>query len=119
MEKTVFIFDDDADILTLCSILLQQKGFKVHTAANCGNIIDRINQAKPDAILMDNRIPDKGGIEATQLLKNNLSTKHIPVIFFSANTNVEQLSQQAGADYFLQKPFDIDEMEALILEVTQ
>jgi len=118
MEKTIYIFDDDADILTLCSILLQQKGFKVHTAANCTNIIDKIISAKPDAILMDNRIPDKGGIEATQLLKNNLTTKHIPVIFFSANTNVEQLSLQAGADYFLQKPFDIDEMEALILQIT-
>ena len=118
MEKTVFIFDDDADILTLCSILLQQKGFTVHTASNCANIIDKINEAKPHAILMDNRIPDKGGIEATQLLKNNLSTKNIPVIFFSANTNVEQLSQQAGADYFLQKPFDIDEMEELIVRIT-
>jgi len=118
MEKTVYIFDDDADILTLCSILLQQKGFKVYTAANCTNIIDKVSTAKPDAILMDNRIPDRGGIEATQLIKNNPSTKHIPVIFFSANTNVEQLSQQAGADYFLQKPFDIDEMEALILQIT-
>jgi CheY-like chemotaxis protein len=118
MEKTIFIFDDDADILTLCSILLHQKGFNVHTAANCTNIIDKINEAKPNAILMDNRIPEKGGIEATQLLKNNESTKHIPVIFFSANTNVEQLSRQAGADYFLQKPFDIDEMESLILRIT-
>jgi len=119
MEKTVYIFDDDGDILTLCSILLRQKGFKVHTATSCANIIERIDQSKPDAILMDNRIPDKGGIAATQLLKNNLSPKHIPIIFFSANTNVEQLSQQAGADYFLQKPFDIDEMEALISEATQ
>ena len=86
------------------------------TAGNCTDIIDRISNAKPDAILMDNRIPDKGGIEATQLLKNNHSTKHIPVIFFSANTNVEQLSQQAGADYFLQKPFDIDEIKSVVKE---
>ena len=119
MGKTVYIFDDDADILTLCSILLQQKGFKVHTAASCANIVEKISETKPDAILMDNRIPDKGGIEATQIIKNNLSTKHIPVIFFSANTNVEQLSQQAGADYFIQKPFDIDEMETLILRITE
>ena len=117
MTRTIYIFDDDADILMLCSILLQQKGFTVHTATSCNDILGKVTEIRPDAILMDNRIPDKGGIEATRLLKSNIGTRHIPVIFFSANTNVEQLSRQAGADYHIQKPFDIDEMESLILKV--
>jgi two-component system cell cycle response regulator DivK len=41
-------------------------------------------------------------------------TQDIPVIFFSANNNVTQLAQEAQADYFLQKPFDISELEGIV-----
>ena len=63
---------------------------------------------------MDNWIPGPGGIEATRLLKQDAETQDIPVIFFSANSNVTQLARDARADYFLQKPFDITELEGIV-----
>lgn len=110
----VMIFDDDIDILEICSIILQGKGFKVFTESSCENVIDKINTLQPQVIMMDNKIPETGGIRATQLIKQTESTKNIPVIFFSANTNVAKLSEEAQADYFLQKPFDITELENMI-----
>ena len=73
----------------------------------------RLPELTPDVIIMDNWIPGPGGIEATRLLKLAPETQDIPVIFFSANSNVTQLAREAQADYFLQKPFDITELEGI------
>ena len=76
--------------------------------------MEQVKSFRPDVILMDNWIPGPGGIEATRTLKMNTDTHDIPVIFFSANSNVTQLAQEAKADYYLQKPFDISELEGIV-----
>lgn len=114
MNKKVLILDDDVDILQICTIVLKKKGFDVHTLNNSNQVVSQVRTYKPDVILMDNWIPGPGGIEATRLLKQDAETQDIPVIFFSANSNVNQLARDARADYFLQKPFDITELEGIV-----
>ena len=114
MVKKVLILDDDADILQICTIVLKKKGFDVSTLNNSSNVQENVRKYQPDVILMDNWIPGPGGIEATRQLKNEVDLQSIPVIFFSANSNVTQLAREAQADYFLQKPFDISELEAIV-----
>jgi two-component system cell cycle response regulator DivK len=114
MNKRVMILDDDPDILQICSIVLKKKGFDVSTLNTSNQVVDQVRNYQPDVILMDNWIPGPGGIEATRALKLSPETHDIPVIFFSANSNVTQLAREAQADYFLQKPFDITELEAIV-----
>jgi CheY-like chemotaxis protein len=114
MTKRVLILDDDIDILQICTIVLKKKGFDVQTFNNSSQVLSQVRSYQPDVILMDNWIPGPGGIEATRLLKLDPDTQHIPVIFFSANSNVTQLAHEARADYFLQKPFDITELEGIV-----
>jgi len=114
MSKRVLILDDDPDILQICSIVLKKKGFEVTTLNTSSQVMDQVRNHHPDVILMDNWIPGPGGIEATRMLKLAPETHDIPVIFFSANSNVTQLAREAQADYFLQKPFDITELEAIV-----
>ena len=114
MSKRVLILDDDLDILQICTIVLRKKGFEVQTLNNSNQVVSQVKSCQPDVILMDNWIPSPGGIEATRLLKMAPETQDIPVIFFSANSNVTQLAREAHADYFLQKPFDITELEAIV-----
>lgn len=114
MNKRVLILDDDPDILQICAIVLKKKGFDVSTLNTSNQVVDQVRNYQPDVILMDNWIPGPGGIEATRLLKVAPETHSIPVIFFSANSNVTQLAREAQADYFLQKPFDITELEAIV-----
>lgn len=114
MRKRVLILDDDLDILQICTIVLKKKGFDVLTLNNSNQVVDHVKAYQPDVILMDNWIPGPGGIEATRTLKMGADTQDIPVIFFSANNNVTQLAQEAQADYFLQKPFDISELEGIV-----
>ncbi|WP_431217267.1 response regulator [Puia sp. P3] len=114
MNKRVLILDDDPDILQICSIVLKKKGFDVSTLNTSSQVIEQVRSYHPDVILMDNWIPGPGGIEATRMLKLAPETHDIPVIFFSANSNVTQLAREAQADFFLQKPFDITELEAIV-----
>ncbi len=120
MNKRVLILDDDLDILQICTIVLKKKGFDVQTLTNSNQVVSQVQNYHPDVILMDNWIPGPGGIEATRLLKGDPDTHNIPVIFFSANSNVTQLAHEARADYFLQKPFDITELEGIVqMAITQ
>ncbi|NEU10063.1 response regulator [Flavihumibacter sp. R14] len=118
MEKRILICDDDADILSICTYILEEQGWEVHTRTHCNNILDVIGDIRPHVILMDNWIPETGGIKATQAIKAVDEFKSIPVVYFSANNDIKSLAEQAGADTYLAKPFDIDELERVINSVS-
>jgi CheY-like chemotaxis protein len=113
-NRKVAIFDDDEDIVSICSYILEEQGWTVHAFTDCNDIVNRITYIQPSVILMDNWIPDEGGILATQQLKASAQTRHIPVIYFSANSDIETLAATAGADSYLAKPFDLDDLTLAI-----
>jgi len=112
--KKVFVFDDNTDILELCTIILEDAGYEVKTSSTSNQIVDQVMAYMPDVIFMDNWLPDVGGIDATRELKAHEDLKRIPVIYFTANNDVKSLAAQAGADGYLSKPFDIQELENII-----
>lgn len=116
MNKKVFIFDDNAEILELCTDILNDLGCEVRTSPTTNNIEQQVIDFMPNLIYMDNWLPDISGIEATRLIKANPDLKNIPVIYFSANSNIEDLAQQAGADEYIAKPFDIFEFEEIAVK---
>lgn len=116
-NRKIIIFDDDEDILSICTYVLEEQGWEVHTFTNCNSVTERVAEITPSVILMDNRIPDSGGIEATQKLKNSASLKDIPVVYFSADSDIQSLATHAGAEAFLAKPFDLGELENIIDKV--
>ncbi|AZI21393.1 response regulator [Chryseobacterium taklimakanense] len=114
MNKKVFIFDDNRDILELCSDILEDLGCEVKTSPTTNHIENQVTEYMPDLIFMDNWLPDISGIEATKLIKANKDIAHIPVIYFTANSNIQMLSAEAGADDYLEKPFDISTFEDIV-----
>jgi len=114
MNKKVIIYDDDTDLLEVCSLILGSRNFEVITKDKCTEILSDLKQHQPHVILMDNWIPDVGGVKATRLVKESKEFHHIPIIFFSANNDVSELAAEAGAEYCLQKPFDITELENIV-----
>jgi CheY-like chemotaxis protein len=111
MPGRVMIFDDDTDLLEVCGIVLKSKNYEVNGINRCNDILEEVRSFLPDVILMDNWIPDSGGVVATRQIKSDVGLRSIPVIFFSANDHVQELAEEAGAEFFLQKPFDIEELE--------
>ena len=109
--KKIQIFDDSLDLLELCTLVLEEKGYQVLTSATSNNIVEQVSAFMPDVIFMDNWLPDVNGIIATKRIKSCEALKHIPVIDLTANNNVMELAAQAAANDYLAKPFDISDLE--------
>lgn len=112
--KKIFIFDDNQELLDLCTIILEDIGYQIKTSATSNNVVEQVTEYKPDIIFMDNWLPDITGVDATKQLKANTDLNRIPVIYFSANNNISELAKEAGADDFLSKPFDITALEEMV-----
>jgi len=116
-KRKVIIFDDDEDIISICRYVLEESGYEVHTFTDCIDPVGKVEGIHPDVILMDNWIPDDGGIVTTKKLKGSAKTKDIPIVYFSANRDVKALAETAGAQAYLAKPFDLDALEKIISEI--
>ncbi|MDQ8143331.1 response regulator [Chryseobacterium sp. CFS15] len=109
--KRILIFDDDKSILDVFTIIFSENGYEVEVSETSHNIIERVADFRPHLILMDNWIPDIGGIEAVKLLRNHREFKDIPVIYISANSDINTLAKKAEADDYLAKPFELQILE--------
>jgi CheY-like chemotaxis protein len=115
--KKILILDDDDGILAISRFILEEKGWDVATSSDCVNIIEKVKNAAPDIILMDNQIPDIGGIQATKLIKQEDDLKDIPVILFTAHNDIEKMAKEAGTNFFLSKPLDLQEFEDTLVKI--
>ena len=107
--KKIFILDDDRDILDSMRMVLEFKGYQVHTSAHAENL-SSISEREPDLLLIDLWMSGIDGSDICRQLKDNVQTKHIPVVIISANANIKELSYNCRADGYISKPFEIDEL---------
>ena len=107
MKKRILIYDDDEEILLLCKAVLSRFDFVVQTLAMCENILADIERFNPDVVLMDLWIPQIGGEKAIEILKQHESSKHTPVLIFSANANIKEISKKVNANGYIEKPFTV------------
>ncbi|KYH07547.1 MULTISPECIES: response regulator [Chryseobacterium] len=113
-KKKILIFDDDAAILEVITIIFEENGYEVRISETSHDILEKVAEYHPDVILMDNWIPKIGGVEATKLLKNSEEFNHIPVIYVTANNDIAALASEAKADDYVSKPFNLDDLEEMV-----
>jgi DNA-binding response OmpR family regulator len=106
----ILIVDDDIDILSVMEMLLTMKGFEVEVTQKGENTFPKIETFKPDLILLDVLISGHDGRTICKKLKSNDDTKHIPVIMFSAHPAAATIITEYGADDFIAKPFDVNNL---------
>lgn len=106
--KKIFIADDDADILQIIAMMLQTRGYEVDISNNANDIFNYTGEELPALILLDIWMSGVDGREICARLKNSALTQHIPVIFISANSSIEQIAKDFKADDFIAKPFEMD-----------
>lgn len=111
--KRLLVVDDEPDILEFLQVILQEEGYEVVTSEK-GSLEQLHNGDLPDLILIDVLLSGKDGREVVKSLKSQQETKQIPIMMFSAHPSAQETAQQAGADDFLEKPFDIDVLLAKI-----
>ena len=105
-SKTVLLVEDNEDNRIVYSTILQHFGYRVMEALNGEEGIAKARAEKPDLILMDISIPIIDGWEATQVLKRDPDTKHIPIIALTAHAlaSDREKAMEVGCDSYLAKP---------------
>ena len=110
MDKKVLVVEDDQAILEVVTIVLEGEGYSVFSADTEEDIYNILNKHQPDVMLLDIWLSGiDGGAIATKL-KSNKQTSKLPIIVISANFETEKIAKQSGADDFLLKPFNIDDL---------
>lgn len=115
-KKKILIVDDEPDILRLTSLRLRKLGYDVLTAADGKEALDAIRNGNPDLVLLDLLIPFMNGAEVCEQIKNDKTLKHIPIILFTAHSDTMTIEKAKilGADDYITKPFDPDELIAKV-----
>ena len=110
-NKHILVIDDDDGILTSLELLLQDAGYDVQTSTKNGEFVEAaVRTNPPDLIILDILLSCHDGRTICKQLKSRHQTRHIPIILISAHPNAKSMSDEAGADRFLAKPFDIDDL---------
>ena len=102
----ILVVDDDADILAVVEIVLSMNNFSVKTISHWEDISDSIQSYSPDLILLDVALGGADGRAICTALKKSVSTKHIPVILFSAQYDLVNNMQGCMANGMVAKPFE-------------
>ena len=108
-QKKILVIDDDPGILDSMKLLLKEFDYKVETSSNV-KVAYGLKEELPDLILLDIWMSGTDGRDVCSYLKGKKETKHIPIIMVSANKDTESIAKKAGANGFINKPFDMYEL---------
>ncbi|WP_462255135.1 response regulator [Ferruginibacter sp.] len=110
----ILVIDDNQDILLMLKTMLTIKGYNVTVRDNIKELQFSIKELKPDVILMDMLLSGADGREVCKELRKNTAFAHIPIVMISAHSHVEEECIKAGADYFMEKPFDMNSLIKIV-----
>jgi DNA-binding response OmpR family regulator len=113
-KKTILVVDDDPDILDFLQVILEEEGYHVLTTEKAEDVEKLPGEGLPDLILLDMLLSGKDGRKIVKQIRGQEETKHVPVVMFSAYPRAKETAREAGADDFLAKPFEIDELVAMV-----
>ena len=120
-RKKILLVDDEEDFLSVLEKGLIAEGYSVITTPNGADAAELALAMSPDLIILDVLMPDVDGQQVNRMLKQNLATRDIPVIFLTGMFQKREASQHwrlVGRHVLFEKPYDILELIAMIEELT-
>ena len=116
MPPRVLVADDDPSTRRLIDLALQEAGYDCVLAADGKAALEQARATRPDLVVLDVAMPFLSGDEVQRELRRDRRTRYIPVVFITAKRTTAELTARFrnGADDFVSKPFDIDELVARI-----
>lgn len=119
MPEKILVVDDDVDTLRLVGLMLQRQGYEIVAASSGRQALSMARSDDPDLIILDVMMPDMDGYEVTRRLRSDQSTSTIPIIMFTAKTQIDDkvTGFEAGADDYLTKPTQPRELFAHVKAV--
>ncbi|ATP56564.1 response regulator [Pedobacter ginsengisoli] len=117
MTKLIHVVEDDEDIRFIVEYLLTEAGYEVTTSGSAKDFFEKIAIQLPELILLDVMLPDGNGINICRTLKSDTRTGHISIIIMSSHAAERAVLEEACADGFISKPFDLDHMLSFVKQV--
>lgn len=116
MKKRILITDDEPNIALVVAKRLETHGYEVHIAGSGEEALLKVRAQRPDLVLLDIMLPGIDGLQVCRILKSGDGTKQIPVILFSARAQTwdKEAGREYGADAYVEKPFQPQELLAVI-----
>ena len=116
MTSTVLVVEDEDDLLFTIALSLELNGYRVMKAASGEEALGIVEKERPDAVVLDLRLPGIDGWETLTRLKRDAATSTIPVVIFTAreHSRGHQKSTEMGAADYFRKPFEPDELIELV-----
>jgi len=108
-EKKILVVDDEPNVIRSLIFVLEKEGYNVSSATDGEDAITKIQQSKPDLMLLDVMMPKKNGYEVCKEIKGSSSLNDIHVIMLTAKGQEvdREKGLDAGADEFMSKPFSL------------
>lgn len=112
-KPTILIVEDEKDVLRINARMLKRRGYDVITAENCSEAYKKLEETKPDLLLLDIMLPDGSGHDICSKFRK---TSEHPVVFLSGKNEISDKVEGLGigADYYLTKPYSFDELLAVV-----
>jgi DNA-binding response OmpR family regulator len=111
--KRIICADDDPSLQEVFPLIFGRAGYEVTMYSNGDELLGNSFEM-PDLFLLDKQLSGISGMEICRFLKSQSATKDIPVIIVSASPDLNKLAREAGADDYIEKPFKMKEMLALL-----
>ena len=107
----IYVVEDDVNIQEIEAIALKNSGHTVYTFDDASHFYRRLEEKMPDLAIVDIMLPDDDGYEIVRKVRNNPSTKKLPVIMVTAKTSEIDMVRglDIGADDYIKKPFSVIE----------
>jgi CheY-like chemotaxis protein len=112
--KRILVVDDVADNVSLLQAMLTEEGYEVDGAESGKSALARIEASPPDLVLMDVRMPGMDGYEVTRRVRQNKTLPFMPILLITADSADAPRGLDLGANDFIRKPIDYDELMARI-----
>ncbi|HKG07851.1 MAG TPA: response regulator transcription factor [Pedobacter sp.] len=117
MNKLIHVVEDDDDIRFIVEYILIETGYNVTSSATAREFNDYLNSAKPHLVILDVMLPDGNGIDLCRKMRSDDNLKDISIIIMSAHAAEKAVIEQACADDFISKPFDLDQLIAHVKKI--
>lgn len=112
MKKRILLTDDEPNIVLVVTKRLEIQGYEVLIARDGEEALKKVHELKPDLVLLDIMLPGVDGLNVCRILKSDEATRKIPVILFSARAQTwdKEAGREFGADAYVEKPFQPEEL---------
>jgi diguanylate cyclase (GGDEF)-like protein len=119
MSERILVIDDDPDVLQFVKMNLETEGYEVRACLRGVEGLDGALENPPDLVLLDIMLPDVDGLDVLNRLQVSPATAHVGVILLTARTQARDRIRglELGADDYVTKPFDIEELVARVKSV--